>query len=217
MTAQKAIRRRKPRKPTGKWKDLVFELRKRIEGVDADGKPNLSQADFGKILGVASITASRWETGAQDPPSPALDHLSIVACNTGSYDLETAFQAGRAGEDAIGGKDKVIIALLASLFRWRAMTKAQAEKPGLHAEIHAAAKTIFDLAARIVGAQLPEAQADQPARKFLIGDMARLLREVFDAEHTFPAPISRVFGAPMYTVDEPVAGELARKPEGSER
>jgi len=213
MTAQKAIRRRKPRKPTGKWKDLVFELRKRIEGVDADGKPNLSQADFGKILQVAAITISRWETGAQDPPTPALDRLAIVACNTGPHDLETAFQAGRAGEDAISGKDKVIISLLASLFRWRAMTKAQAEKPGLHAEIHAAAKTIFDLAARIAGAQLPEAEEDKPARKFLIVDMARMLREVFDAEHTFPAPISRVFGAPMYTL----TGDSAGKHEGSEK
>ena len=217
MTTQKAIRRRKARKPTGKWKELVFELRKRIEGVDADGKPILSQADFGKILQVAGITASRWETGAQDPPGSALARLAIVACNTGSYDLEVAFQTGRAGEDAISGKDKVIISLLASLFRWRAMTKAQAEKPGLHAEIHAAAKTIFDLAARIVGAQLPEAEEDQPARKFLIADMARLLRQVFDAEHTFPAPIARVFGAPMYTVDEPLTGDSAGKPEGSEK
>jgi hypothetical protein len=212
MTAQKAIRLRKPRKPTGKWKDLVFELRKRIEGVDAEGKPNFSQVDFGAILHVAGITISRWETGVQDPPSPALDHLAIAACNMGSYDLEAAFQAGRAGEETIYRKDKVIIGLLASLFRWQAMTKAQEERPGLHAEIHTAAKTIFDLAARIVGSQLPEAEEDKPARKFLIADMARMLREVFDAEHTFPAPILRVFGAPMYTVD----GDSAGKPEGSE-
>ena len=69
--------------PKPEWAKSVFELRHRL---------NLSQTDFGQRLHSSAMGVSRWERGAQEPPSHSYIELGNLA-----GDPKCWFFWGRAG------------------------------------------------------------------------------------------------------------------------
>ncbi len=204
----KTISRRKNRKATGTWAPHVKELRTRIEGIGKDGKPRLSQAEFGKIFRSASITISRWELGTQDPPGPMLKWLALAAGNLGYRDLEMIFNAGQPTESTITQKDRNIVLLLACLMRWKDVSS-----PGdRNADIHRAGRAIFELARTIVADAVAPQQMNL-AGQMLIAEMSRLLEAVHNDEHQFYSPTLRAAGLPMYSEGEADFTEISRAKE----
>jgi transcriptional regulator with XRE-family HTH domain len=202
---------RKSRKPTGRFAPAVKEFRVRVEGIDKDGKPIMSQADFGKIFQTAPITVSRWELGIQDPPAPMLKWLALGAGNLGYRDLEMVFLAGEAPAALIDPKDRNILSLLACLMRWKEVGRSTSADRT--ADIHRTGQTVFELARSIVADLVASDDRKDLAKETLVAEMSRLLEEIHNAEHQLFSPTLRAAGLPMYSTGESDLMELNRMKE----
>ncbi|MGE5644157.1 MAG: helix-turn-helix domain-containing protein [Acidobacteriota bacterium] len=185
----------KGRKSTGRWANLVTQLRRRIDGVDQNGEPVCTQAELAGYLGVSSITISRWELGRQDPPPQARARLALMAEALGTgTDLAIAFRAGQEQESVLRKTDVSIIGLLRCLFLAREswMTKQDGE------ELHRLAKGIFDLA-RAVAADALTSDVVAGPNRLLVDEMVRLLKQIDQDEQSPLGQMARLFGGRTYT------------------
>jgi DNA-binding transcriptional regulator YiaG len=184
---------RKSRKPTGKYAPLIRELRRQVELIEEEP---VRQSDFATYFDVAPITITRWESGWQDPPPKKLQHLAILSCNCMRPDLEVAFGGG----DANSPRDKTdyaISMLLKCLFQLRASgRRAQADA------IHAAAQAVFNVARDIVRAAHGQETRMPAGEAFLLREMERHLKQIYDHERGLFGEMGRAVGAKMYTTKE---------------
>jgi hypothetical protein len=191
-------KRRRSRKPTGKWANAVVELRKAISRVE--GEP-YSQRDFATFFNVASVTVARWEIGMQDPPAPRRNRLSMVAELYGRRDLAGAFAPDMAAESPSYKKERAVLALLACLFQWERLEGGTAQE---HHAIYAAAKKVFDVAHQIVAQARSGTRQVSVGEKFVAAEMERRVDEIYAAEETLSAFLSRKAGMRMFTPERKV-------------
>ncbi len=189
----KQRKRRKSRKATGEWAQLVLDLRKHIG--EEKGEP-YSQSDFATFFNVAAVTVARWEVRMQDPPRPKREQLAILAEFYGRKDLALAFRSGIEAE-YVSKTDGAMVALLMGLLRWRRL-RGDVDRDSQ--SIYGAARKVFEVASDIV------AKADGPnmgsAERFLAAEMRRRVKEIHDEEHGWPGVFFRTRGALMYTSKE---------------
>ncbi len=191
-------KRRKSRKPTGKWANAVVELRKTIS--IAEGEP-YSQRDFATFFNVASVTIARWEIGMQDPPAPKRKHLSIIADLYGRRDLVVAFASELEADSPTQKRERAILGLLACLFQWE---RLGGEAAGHNDSIHSAARKVFDVARQIVANARSGARNVSAGEKFLATEMERRIKEIYAEEETLNAFFSRKAGMRMFTPERKV-------------
>jgi DNA-binding transcriptional regulator YiaG len=191
-------KRRKSRKPTGKWANAVVELRKAISLVE--GEP-YSQRDFATFFNVASVTIARWEIGMQDPPAPRRKHLSMIAELYSRSDLVVAFASGLESESPAQRKERAVLALLACLFQWTRLGGGAGHQNNA---IDVAAKKVFDVAHQIVAHARSGTQEISAGEKFLVTEMERRIKEIYADEETLNAFFSRKAGVRMFTPERKV-------------
>jgi len=185
----KSIHRRKSRKPTGRHAALVKELRKHMESYA--GEP-MRQADFATFFDVAPITITRWESGWQDPPPRKLQQLAILAANCGRQDLEVAF--GGDADTPPDKREQAISMLLKCLFQLRAMGQRA------HSDaIHVATQAVFNVARDIVREAHGQEMRRPAGLVFLLREMERHLKQIYDHERGLFGAMGRAVGVPMYT------------------
>lgn len=176
-----------------------MELRRRAYGVDRDGDPICTQAEFAAALRLSNITVSRWELGKQDPPPRERARLALAAENLGAgQDLTLAFRSGQEQDYVLRKTDLAIVGLLRCLFlaRESSMNKSNAE------ELQGIAKGVFDFARAVAGDAITSDMIP-PTNRILIDEMVRLLKEI-DLEENSPffGQMARLFGARTYTEPE---------------
>ncbi len=185
----------KGRKPTGRWANLVTQLRRRIDGVDQNGEPVCTQAELAGYLGVSSITVSRWELGKQDPPPQARARLALMVEALGAgADLAIAFREGQEQDQVLPKTDLAIVGLLRCLFLAR---EAWMNRPDGE-QLERLAKGVFDLARAVAGDAVTSDLISGPNR-LLIDEMVRLLKTIDQEEQSPFGQMARLFGARMYT------------------
>jgi DNA-binding transcriptional regulator YiaG len=194
----KPRKRRKSRKPTGKWANAVVELRKAIS--IAEGEP-YSQRDFATFFNVAGVTTARWEIGMQDPPAPKRKHLSLIADLYGRRDLAVAFASELESDSPIPKKERAILGLLACLFQWERLGDEGASH---NDSIHSAAKKVFDVACQIVANARSGTRNVSAGETFLATEMERRITEIFAEEETLNAFFSRKAGMRMFTPERKI-------------
>ncbi len=188
---KKTTDQRKSRKATGKWADVVRELREHL--AHFMNEP-VTQADFASFFDVAEVTVRRWESGRQDPPRPKLEHLLVAAHNLGRPDLAVALRSESDPDRSLDKRERSLVMLFTCLFQFRQVAGRQHAKA-----IHAAAQVVFDAAHHIV-LDVQEGGVKQGAGEaFLLRRMESCLKEIYDWEQGIWGLLHRKANAPMYT------------------